>query len=211
MTSWAETFGDLPLIAILRGVMPDEVVGIGETLEGEGFRVVEVPLNSPDPFESIALLAERFGGRMMIGGGTILTAEQVQAVHDAGGRLVVAPNLNERVAERALALGMDYCPGVQTPTEAFRAIDLGATAIKLFPAELMPPAGLKAMKAVLPPDVQTIPVGGITPETMASYLDVGASGFGLGSALYRPGDTAATIGGNARAFVAALRGRLQGR
>lgn len=206
MTSWAETFGELPLVAILRGVKPDEAVAIGEALRSAGFRVVEVPLNSPDPFNSIARLAARFGDDMMIGGGTVLTEEQVQAVHDAGGKLVVAPNLDDRVAKRTKQLGMDYCPGIQTPTEAFRAVALGATAIKLFPAEMIPPAGLKAMKAVLPGEIQTIPVGGITPDTMVPYLNVGASGFGLGSALYKPGDTASAVGANARSFVEALRG-----
>lgn len=206
MTTWSATFGELPLIAILRGVTSGEAVGIGEALDQAGFRIVEVPLNSPDPFASIAALVERFGNAMMIGGGTVLTAQDVQSVHDAGGRLVVAPNLDERVAARALALDMVYCPGVQTPTEAFRAVELGATAIKLFPAELVPPVGLKAMKAVLPADVQTIPVGGITPDNMAPYLAVGASGFGLGSALYRPGDTPVKVGAAARAFVAGFHG-----
>ena len=205
MTTWSAAFGELPLIAILRGVAPDEAVGIGEALKDEGFRVVEVPLNSPDPMRSIALLSERFGAEMLVGGGTVLTPDQVQSVHDGGGKLVVAPNLDQAVAERARALGMAYCPGVMTPTEAFHALELGATAIKMFPAELIPPVGLKAMKAVLPKDVLTIPVGGITPDTMKPYVDVGAAGFGLGSALYRPGDSDGQVRANARAFVTRYR------
>lgn len=205
MTSWADNFAELPLIAILRGVPPDDVVGIGKALYDEGFRVVEVPLNSPDPLRSISLLSAEFGNRMTVGGGTVLKPEQVDDVKNAGGKLIVAPNLSEYVAERSGALDMVYCPGIMTPTEAFRALELGATALKLFPAELVPPIGLKAMKAVLPKAVCTIPVGGITPDTMAPYLQVGATGFGLGSALYRPGDTAATVGSNARAFVTRFR------
>ncbi len=206
MIEWTSAFGELPLIAILRGVTPDAVVGVGEALKEAGFRIVEVPLNSPDPLRSIALLSERLGDSMIVGGGTILAADQVQSVYDAGGRLAVAPNVNEQVAERASALDMTYCPGVMTPTEAFHALGLGAAAIKLFPAELIPPVGLKAMKAVLPKGVQTIPVGGITPDTMGLYIDVGASGFGLGSALYRPGDTAETTYANACEFVSRYRG-----
>ena len=205
MNGWTAAFGELPLIAILRGVTPDAVVAIGEALQEAGFRIVEVPLNSPDPLRSIELLSQRFGDAMVVGGGTILTADHVQSVHDAGGTLAVAPNLNERVAERAGALGMIYCPGVMTPTEAFRALELGATAIKLFPAELIPPVGLKAMKAVLPKGVQTIPVGGITPDTMEQYLNAGASGCGLGSALYRPGDAADQTRAKASEFVARYR------
>lgn len=205
MNSWSATFGEMPLIAILRGVTPDAVLGIAESLYEEGFRVVEVPLNSPDPFESISRLSREFADRMLVGGGTVLTDAQVQSVIDAGGSLIVAPNLNEQVAARARQSGAVYCPGVMTPTEAFRALDLGAAAIKLFPAELIPPVGLKAMKAVLPKDAQTIPVGGITPEGMKDYLAAGASGFGLGSALYRPGDNAGTVRDNAGKFVAAYR------
>lgn len=210
MGAWLETFGEMPLIAILRGVTPDEVVAIGSALYDAGFRVVEVPLNSPDPMTSIARLSKQFGDSMMIGGGTILTAEQVESVQSAGGKLVVAPNLDEAVAAKAAELEMTYCPGIMTPTEAFRALDLGAAAIKLFPAELIPPIGLKAMKAVLPKNVCSIPVGGITPQTMEPYWNVGASGFGLGSALYKPGDTADRVGENARAFVSGLR-KIHGR
>ena len=205
MSAWSDAFDDMPLIAILRGVTPDEVTGIGDALMDEGFRIVEVPLNSPDPFSSIALLSERFGEAMLVGGGTVLTGEQTQSVQEAGGKLIVAPNLNQQVAERARALGMVYCPGVMTLTEAFRALELGADAIKLFPAELVPPVGLKAMRAVLPKTVQTLPVGGITPDTMAAYIDAGAAGFGLGSALYRPGDTADMVRTKARGFVTRYR------
>lgn len=201
MSSWLNDFSALPLIAILRGVRPDEVLAVGAALYEEGFRLVEVPLNSPDPLRSIGMLAAEYAGRMTIGGGTVLSADQVDAIKGAGGQLIVSPNLDSRVAARSSALEMTFCPGVMTPTEAFQALDQGAAAIKIFPAELVPPIGLKAMKAVLPNGVRTIPVGGITPDTMADYLNVGASGFGLGSALYKPGDTAEDVRGRARQFV----------
>jgi 2-dehydro-3-deoxyphosphogalactonate aldolase len=195
----------LPLVAILRGVRPSEVLDIGAALIGAGFTLVEVPLNSPRPLDSIAALADRFGAEALIGAGTVLTPDDVAAVADAGGRLVVTPHADVAVVEAAKARGLVALPGFLTPTEAFRLIEAGADGLKLFPAEAAPPPVLKAMKAVLPPDVPVFPVGGITVAAMAGYLAAGAAGFGLGSALYRPGDAAAAVGERAAAFAAAYR------
>ena len=204
MTSFDAAFAACPLIAILRGVRPDEVVAIGEELAAAGFTLIEVPMNSPDPLESVARLAKALGDRAMIGAGTVLTPEQVAAMRAAGGRMVISPNTNIKVIRASAAAGLASLPGIATPSEALAALAAGATALKLFPAEAASPAVLKAMRAILPKDVRVLPVGGITPDTMAPWLAAGAAGFGLGSALYKPGMTAAQVGENARAFVAAL-------
>lgn len=196
---------DLPLIAILRGLTPPEAPAIGVALVEAGFRIIEVPLNSPDPLASIAGLAEHLGNRAVIGAGTVLTGAQVDEVAAAGGRLMVSPNMSPAVAQAAGALGLDWCPGVMTPTEAFGAIDHGAALLKLFPAEAIAPASVKAMRAVLPPDMPVAAVGGITPEAMAPYRQAGATGFGLGGALYAPGMEAGEVQSRARAFVRAWR------
>jgi 2-dehydro-3-deoxyphosphogalactonate aldolase len=185
----AQAMAQLPLIAILRGLTPAEAPAIGEALVSSGFAIIEVPLNSPEPLQSIATLTRKFP-QALIGAGTVLNAQQVKDVHDAGGRLVVAPNFNPAVVAQALALGMVVLPGVATPTEAFAALDAGAHGLKLFPAEMITPATVKAMRAVLPKTAALMPVGGITPDNMAAYLAAGASGFGLGSALYAPQRTA---------------------
>ena len=205
MTEWAEAFTDMPLVAILRGIETGEVDGVVGALVESGFRIIEIPLNSPNAFDSIALAADRYADRAMIGAGTVLTANDVGLVQEAGGRLIVAPNLNDDVAKAAVHHRLTYCPGVMTPTEAFCALDLGADALKLFPAELIPPAGVKAMAAVLPPSAAMLAVGGVTPDKLAVYLDAGAAGFGLGSALYRPGDDPEAVGKAAAAFVEAYR------
>lgn len=197
-------FARCPLIAILRGVRPDEVEDIGEALVEAGFGLIEVPLNSPDPFESIGRLAKRFEGRAVIGAGTVLRAEQVAAVQDSGGTMIISPNANTEVIGGTAAARLVSLPGIATPTEAFAALDAGATALKLFPAEAASPAVLKAMRAVLPSAARVLPVGGIAPDTMDPWRAAGAAGFGLGSALYKPGLSAAEVGANARAFVAAL-------
>lgn len=194
----------LPLVAILRGLHPDEALGIGTALIAEGWTLIEVPLNSPQPLQSIAMLSAAFP-QALIGAGTVLGVEQVHDVHAAGGRLVVAPNFDARVVAAAVALGMVCLPGVATPTEAFAALAAGASGLKLFPAEAIPPAVVKAWRAVLPASTRLLPVGGITPDGMAAYLAAGAGGFGLGSALYRPGMAAAGVAANARAFVSAWR------
>jgi 2-dehydro-3-deoxyphosphogalactonate aldolase len=197
-------FARCPLIAILRGVKPDEVEGIGDALVDAGFTLIEVPMNSPDPLDSIARLARRFEGRAVIGAGTVLTEGQVEQVRTVGGTMIISPNANTRVIAATAEAGMVSLPGVVTPTEAFAAIEAGATALKLFPAEGSSPAILKAMRAVLPKDMRLLPVGGIAPDTMGPWREAGAAGFGLGSALYKPGLTAAEVGARARAFVSAL-------
>lgn len=197
-------FARCPLIAILRGVKPDEVEGIGDALVEAGFTLIEVPMNSPDPLDSIARLARRFEGRAVVGAGTVLTEGQVDQVHAVGGTMIISPNANTRVISASAAKGLVSLPGVVTPTEAFAAIDAGATALKLFPAEGSSPAILKAMRAVLPRDMRLLPVGGIAPDNMGPWRAAGAEGFGLGSALYKVGLTAEQVGANARAFVSAL-------
>ena len=196
----AHAMARLPLIAILRGLTSDEAPSIGEALVNSGFAIIEVPLNSPNPLQSIATLTRQFP-QTLIGAGTVLNAQQVKDVHAAGGRLVVAPNFNPAVVAQALTLNMVVLPGVATPSEAFAALDAGAHGLKLFPAEMISPAILKAMRAVLPPQTSLMPVGGITPDNMASYKAAGASGFGLGSALYSPGRSAEGVRERALAFV----------
>ena len=194
----------LPLVAILRGLRPAEAAAIGTALVGEGFALIEVPLNSPQPLDSIATLAAACPNAL-VGAGTVLAPAQVREVHAAGARLVVSPNVDAAVIGAALELGMACLPGVATPTEAFAALAAGAHGLKLFPAEAIAPAVVGALRAVLPRTVALLPVGGITPERMAAYVAAGANGFGLGSALYRPGYDAAAVGANARAFVSAWR------
>jgi len=204
LAAFDAAFASCPLIAILRGVRPDEVVGIGEELVAAGFTLIEVPMNSPDPLDSVARLVDALGDRAMIGAGTVLTVGQVAAMRDAGGRMVISPNTNVDVIRASAAAGLVSLPGIATPSEALAALDAGATALKLFPAEAASPAVLKAMRAILPSELRVLPVGGIVPEGMAPWRQAGAAGFGLGSALYKPGLTAAEVGANARAFVAAL-------
>lgn len=208
LARWRQALDDLPLIAILRGVTPEQAPTVGAHLVEAGFRIIEVPLNSPDPLDSIAALAASIGDRAIVGAGTVLQADAVRAVHAAGGQLVVAPDLNASVASAAAENGMVYCPGVATPSEAFSALSLGAHALKLFPAEMLSPAVVKSLRAVLPTDATLLPVGGITADTMAAYLTAGANGFGLGSALYRPGVSLQTLGQNATRFVSEFRRAL---
>ena len=193
----------LPLIAILRGLDPDEAVAVGEALCDAGFRCLEVPLNSPRPLESIARLAERFGESMLVGAGTVLSPTAVDEVKGAGGRVIISPNANPAVIAHAKALGLVSLPGIFTPTEAFAALDAGADGLKLFPAEIAGAKGLKALKAVLPKTVPVYAVGGVAPDSMADWCAAGADGFGIGSALYAPGVTAEEVGRRAVAFVAA--------
>jgi 2-dehydro-3-deoxyphosphogalactonate aldolase len=197
-------FARCPLVAILRGVRPDEIGAIGEGLVAAGFTLIEVPLNSPDPLDSIARLAKQLDGRAVVGAGTVLQASQVDDVRAAGGRIIVSPNANPAVIAAAASAGLASLPGIATPTEAFAALDAGATALKLFPAEVASPAVLKAMRAVLPKNVRILPVGGISPDTMAPWRAAGADGFGLGSALYTVGRSADDVAARARDFVAAL-------
>ena len=193
----------LPLIAILRGLTPDEALPVGQALAEAGFRIIEVPLNSPQPLRSIETLARALGDRCLIGAGTVMSAVQVTDVAQAGGRLIVMPHGDAQVIRAAKAQGLWCAPGIATPTEGFAALAAGADALKLFPAELLTPAVVKAMRAVFPPQVPFLPVGGITPQNLAAYRAVGANGFGLGSALYKPGMTPQQVAVQARAFVSA--------
>ena len=205
MNALQERLADLPLIAILRGVEPDEVVAIAKALIEAGFRALEVPLNSPEPLRSIAALADAFGERALIGAGTVLNAGDVGRIVGAGGRLIVMPHADRAVIRAAKTAGLWCVPGAATPTEAFGALAAGADALKMFPAEALPPAVVKAWRAVLPKEAWLLPVGGITPELMAPYLAAGANGFGLGSALYRHGSSPAEVAGRAKTFAAAYR------
>jgi 2-dehydro-3-deoxyphosphogalactonate aldolase len=191
----------LPLIAILRGIRPLEVPAAADALIRAGFRIIEIPLNSPEPLESLRHLAGRTG--LLAGAGTVLSTAEVEAVAAAGGRLTVAPNADREVIAAAKRLGMVALPGVATPTEAFAALAAGADGLKMFPAEILPPKAVKAWRAVLPASTALLPVGGITPESMADYLAAGADGFGLGSALYKPGMSAGELGQRAKAFATA--------
>ena len=193
----------LPLVAILRGLRPDDAVPVGEALVAAGFRIIEVPLNSPDPLESIARLAKALPDDTLVGAGTVLDPADVGRIRDAGGRLIVMPHGDVEVIRRAKALDLVCTPGVFTPTEAFAALKAGADALKLFPAEAMPPNVVKAWRAVLPKDALVMPVGGIRPETMKAYVEGGADGFGLGSALFSPQASVADVARNARAFAEA--------
>lgn len=195
-----------PLVAILRGVRPDEVEAVTEALAAAGIAIVEVPLNSPDPVASIGRLARRFGERLLIGAGTVMTEAEVTAVAAVGGRLIVTPHAAGDVVRAAKRHGMLACPGTFTPTEAFAMLGAGADAIKLFPAEASSPAALRALRAVLPAGTLVLPVGGIDAATMPPWREAGAAGFGVGSSIYRPGDTPAQVSAKAAALTAALRG-----
>lgn len=204
MTELATALARNPLIAILRGVAPENALAVADTLIEAGFQIIEVPLNSPEPFVSIQRIAERHGAHSIVGAGTVLTAAQVDAVADAGGRIIVSPNMNPDVGRAAAARGLYWCPGVMTPSEAFAALDLGASVLKFFPAEMVPPKAIAAMRAVLPQDAVVAAVGGISPDTMSAYFEAGVNGFGLGSALFKPDYSLDDIGKRALAFTDVL-------
>lgn len=204
---FAHQFQNLPLIAILRGLTPPQAPAIGDTLVDAGFGLLEVPLNSPDPLQSIGHLA-RAHPQALVGAGTVLTPLQVRQVHAAGGQLIVAPNFDAEVVHEAIRLDMVCLPGIATATEAFRAVQAGAHGLKLFPAEAASPLVLKAMLAVLPAGTLVVPVGGITTDNMTPWLNAGAHGLGLGSALYTPGKSAEAVRQSATAFIASYRGWL---
>jgi 2-dehydro-3-deoxyphosphogalactonate aldolase len=191
-----------PVVAILRGVKPDEVDAVGDALVEAGIIVIEVPLNSPDPFDSIGRLAKRYGARALIGAGTVLEPADVARVKDAGGQLIVAPNFDADVVRAARAAGLVALPGVMTPSEGFAALKAGADGLKLFPAEIIPPAVFKAWRAVFPADCLLLAVGGVGVDNLKIYAQAGASGYGIGSALYKPGRSPAEIALLARALVA---------
>ena len=190
-----------PLVAILRGLRPEEAEAVGEALVEAGLLVIEVPLNSPEPLRSIEALARRFGDRALIGAGTVRREAEVDAVAAAGGRLIVTPHADAIVVRAAKARGLLAVPGFFTPAEAFSLLDAGADALKLFPAEASNPAALRAMRAVLPPGTLVLPVGGVDAASMPVWRDAGAAGFGIGSAIYRPSDTAAAVAAKARALL----------
>ena len=194
-------FARCPLVAILRGVRPDEVEPIGDALVDAGFTLIEVPMNSPDPLVSIGRLARRLEGKALVGAGTVLTPDQVDAVQQAGGQLIISPNSNLSVIARSAEAGLISMPGYFPPTEAFAAVQAGASALKLFPAEAATPTVLKAQRAVLPKELPVLAVGGINPGNMGPWVAAGADGFGLGSALYKPGATAAQVREAAQAFI----------
>jgi 2-dehydro-3-deoxyphosphogalactonate aldolase len=194
-----------PLIAIVRGITPEEAEPIGEAVHEAGIRIIEVPLNSPDPLRSIEKLARKFGDSMLVGAGTVLKVEEVARVRDSGGRIVVSPDSNVEVIAATAEAGLVSSPGYFTPSEAFAAIRAGAHSLKLFPAEGATPAVLKAQLAVLPSGIPVMAVGGIKPDNMRPWLDAGAAGFGLGSGLYRRGQSAAATLEKARSYVAGVR------
>jgi 2-dehydro-3-deoxyphosphogalactonate aldolase len=195
----------LPLISVLRGITAAEIDGIGTALVGAGFRILEVTLNSPQPFDAIRALAARFGDRCLVGAGTVLSPDAVTQVHAAGGRLIVMPHADVAVIREAKRQGLVCIPGVATPTEAFAALAAGADGLKFFPAEQLAPAVLKAWRAVLPKATLVFPVGGIKPDMMAPYWAAGASGFGTGSHLYKPGTTPEQAANVAAEYAAAFR------
>jgi 2-dehydro-3-deoxyphosphogalactonate aldolase len=197
-------FSACPLIAIIRGVRPDEAEAVGEAILTAGIRIVEVPLNSPDPLDSIERLARRFGDRALIGAGTVLDPADIARIADVGGRIIVSPSTDAGVIRATAAAGLVSAPGFFTPSEAFAAIAAGAHALKLFPAEAASPTVLKAMKAVLPRGRPLVVVGGVKPDTLAPWLEAGADGFGLGSGVFKPGQSAAEIAAQARAYVLGL-------
>jgi len=199
-------FAECPLVAIIRGVTPDEAEPVGQALIEAGIRIIEVPLNSSGPLDSIRRLAAAFGDRALIGAGTVLNVGQVAEVAEAGGRIIVSPGTDAEVIAASVRAGLVSSPGYFTPSEAFVALKAGAQALKLFPAEAAPPAVVKAQRAVLPREVPLIVVGGITPDSMAEYRAAGADGFGLGGGLYKPGQIPGEIAAKARAYVAALGG-----
>lgn len=206
-TPFEAALNRLPLVAILRGIRPDEAVAVGTALAATGWCLIEVPLNSPQPLDSVAALASALP-QVLVGAGTVLTPQAVREVHAAGGQLIVAPNFNAAVVHEARRLGLVCLPGVMTASEAFAALDAGATGLKLFPGEMISPPVVKALRAVLPAQTLLLPVGGITPGNIVAYRVAGANGFGIGSALYKPGDRGDQVTQNARRFIAAMAASL---
>ena len=205
MSFLENTLAENPLIAILRGLPPEDAISVADILFESGFRIIEVPLNSPEPLVSIRLIAKKYGSRATIGAGTVLTEEDVASVVEAGGQIIVAPNLDTKVGTACRDLGVSWCPGVLSPTEAFKALHMGAAILKFFPAELATPNAIAAMRSVLPQDCIIAAVGGITPETMFDYHIAGVNSFGLGSALYKPDYELSKIKEKAKNFINAYR------
>ena len=202
---FADAMKICPLVAILRGIEPGDALAIAETLIDAGICIIEVPLNSPNPFDSIGLMVRRFGEAAVVGAGTVLDVAQVAAVKQSGGSLIVSPSVSPEVIAATVAAGMVSLPGYFTPSEAFTAIKAGAHGLKLFPAEAASPVVLKAQRAVLPKSLPLFVVGGVGPDDLDKWRDAGANGFGIGSALYRPGLGSSEVAANARRFVQAFR------
>lgn len=205
MTDLRPWLRDLPLIAILRGITPVDADAAIDALEEAGWRIVEVPLNSPDALETLRRMVKRAGARLLVGAGTVLSVAEVEAIAVAGAKLMVAPNCDPAVIRAAAAKGMVTAPGVATPTEAFNALSAGAGALKMFPGEMLPPMAVKAWRAVLPPETLLLPVGGVAPDNIAAYLKAGANGFGIGGSVYKPGMAIAELSARAKALAAAFR------
>ena len=203
--AFEDCFAEMPAIAILRGMQPEEALAVGEALLSAGLRIMEVPLNSPRPLESIQLLADKFGKQAVIGGGTVLSVQEAQQVAGAGGRLVVAPNVNPEVIRFCVEQGLVPVPGWATATEALAAWEAGARYLKLFPAQTYGEAHLKAVKAILPPEAKALAVGGVGAGNLAGWFKAGAAGLGVGSELYKPGATADEVFARASELVAAVR------
>lgn len=203
MNLWQSALAANPMIAILRGLEPAQAISVADVLVDCGFRFIEVPLNSPEPIRSIEKIADKHGDQVVVGAGTVLTENDVRDVVTAGGRIIVAPNMDLAVGARSVSLGARWCPGVATPTEAFEALRHGASVLKFFPAEMISPQVISALRAVLPSEAVLAAVGGITPETMRSYHAAGAVSFGLGSALFKPAYTLEDIKRRATGFVQA--------
>ncbi|WJH37625.1 2-dehydro-3-deoxy-6-phosphogalactonate aldolase (plasmid) [Aliirhizobium terrae] len=200
-----EALKECNLIAILRGITPEEAEPVAESLIEAGWRIIEVPLNSPDPLRSIEALQKRFGDKALIGAGTVLTPAQVADVAATGANVIISPNADLSVIEASVARGMVSLPGVATPTEAFAAIGAGATGVKAFPAEAIPPVVIKAWKAVLPREIPVLAVGGVTPENMRAFTEAGAAGFGIGGSIYKPKSDVSTVSLKAQQFIEAMR------
>lgn len=207
-TKFKTAMARLPLVAILRGLHPQEALAVGQVLVDAGWDLIEVPLNSPQPLQSIATLRKSFP-QALVGAGTVLTPEDVRQVHSAGGELIVSPNFNPAVVAEAVRLGMVCLPGVMTASEAFAALAAGASGLKIFPAEMITPMVLKALRAVLPAETLVLPVGGISPLNMPAFRTAGANGFGIGSALFKPGMTPAQVAESAAGFKAAWAGTMR--
>ena len=205
MTDLKYALASNPLIAILRGLEPQNAEPVADVLVDAGFRIIEVPLNSPQPLDSISRIVKRHGAKAVVGAGTVLTVRDVHAVADAGGRIIVSPNMNPDVGRATIERGLSWCPGVMTPTEAFAALEIGAAVLKFFPADMMPPSAVAAIRAVLPNDALVAIVGGISPDTMKPYWDAGSNGFGLGSALFKPSYDFEEISERAQSFMKVIR------
>lgn len=199
---------NMPLVAIIRGITPDQVLEVATAIKDAGFSIIEVPLNSPDPYKSIKLMADAFGDEILVGAGTVTSVEHVDKVQQAGGRLIVSPNINVDVIKRTKQLGLYSVPGFYTPSEAFTAIDAGADALKMFPADTLGTKGLKAMSVVIPKHIPIFAVGGVNAGNMHEYLAVGAAGFGLGSGVYKAGMSAQDAHNNAKAYVKAYQAAI---